>query len=160
MIKAMIAEIDRDAWHPNLRRLHDYWRSKRPVTGLPRRRDIDPVEIGPLLNYVLLLSVERDPLRFRYRLIGSAIADVSRPNVTGRYMDEVYPDIREKESYLDYVACCEQAAVRYYRGSSMFDPDFNFLSTDRILLPVTEESGSVDYILGGAIHRDASGTEI
>jgi hypothetical protein len=156
----MIVEIDQHEWHPRLKSLYAYWRSKHPADGLPRKRDIDPVEIGPLLNNVFLLSVERDPLRFRYRLLGSAIATVSRANVTGRYMDEVYPDAHEKPSYSDYIACTRDAAVRYYRGNTMFDPHFNFLSTDRLLLPVTEETGSVDFILGGAVYRDAAGAEI
>jgi len=156
----MLADVEQLVWHPKLRSLHDYWCSKRAPAGLPRKRDIDPVEIGSLLNNVFLVSVERDPVRFRYRLIGSAIIDVSRANMTGRTMDEAYPGIREKVTYLDYLACTEQASVRYYRGHTMFDPDFAFLTTDRILLPVTEDSGAVDFILGGAIHRDASGTEI
>lgn len=156
----MAVTLDRNVWHQRIRSLHDYWESKRPPNGLPRRRDIDPVEIGPLLNYIYMLSVERDPPRFRYRLVGSAVADVSRANVTGRYMDEVYPDIREKATYADYLVCSEQAVARYYRGPAMFDPDFSFLTTERLLLPVTEDSGSVDHILGIAVHRDAAGKEI
>lgn len=156
----MFADVEQLVWHPKLRSLHDYWRSKRASAGLPRKRDIDPAEIGSLLNNVFLVSVERDPIRFRYRLLGSAIIGVSRANMTGRTMDEAYPGIREKATYLDYLACTEQASVRYYRGHAMFDPDFAFLTTDRILLPMTDGSGAVDFILGGAIHRNGSGVEI
>jgi hypothetical protein len=80
--------------------------------------------------------------------------------MTGRTMDEDYPGIREKATDLDCLACTEQAYVRHHRGRTNFDPDFAFLTSDRILQPVTEESGTVDLILGGAIHCDASGAEI
>ena len=156
----MTGEIDRTAWHPKLQRLYDYWRSKRPAEGLPRKSDIDPVEIGPLLHDVFLVAVERPPLRFRFRLLGSGITSVSRPNVIGRTMDEVYPDVREKESYRDYVICSEAAEVRHYRGATMFNLDFNFLVTERLLLPVTEGSGKVDFILGAALYEDMAGKVI
>ncbi len=100
----MFADVEQLVWHPKLRSLHDYWRSKRASAGLPRKRDIDPAEIGSLLNNVFLVSVERDPIRFRYRLLGLAIIGVSRANMTGRTMDEAYPGIREKATYLDYLA--------------------------------------------------------
>lgn len=160
MMPCMVGESDRRAWHPKLQRLYDYWRSKCPAEGLPRRSDIDPVEIGPLLHDIFLVAVEREPLRFRFRLLGSGITTVSRPNVLGRTMDEVYPDVREKLTYQDYVICSETAAVRHYRGPTMFNPDFNFLVTERLLLPVSEGGGNVDFILGAAIYEDTSGKAI
>ena len=36
----------------------------------------------------------------------------------------------------------------------MFNPDFNFLVTERLLLPVTEGAGKVDFILGAALYED------
>ena len=50
--------------------------------------------------------------------------------------------------------CSEEAEVRHYRGATMFNPDFNFLVTERLLLPVTEGSGKVDFILGAALYED------
>jgi hypothetical protein len=63
----MLAGVEQLVWHPKPRSLHDYWRSKPASAGLPRKRDIDQVEIGSLLTNVILVSVERDPIRFRYR---------------------------------------------------------------------------------------------
>lgn len=156
----MIGEIDCSEWHRKLQRLYEYWRSKCPAKGLPRRSDIDPVEIAPLLHDVFLIAVEREPLRFRFKLLGSGIMTMSRPNIIGRYMDEVYPDVREKVSYRDYVTCSEEASVRHYRGAAMFNPDFDFLVTERLLLPVTKGTGVVDFILGAAVYKDASGKVI
>ena len=52
----------------------DYWDSKRGARRMPARRDIEPTEILDLLPYVVLIDVEREPLDFRYRLVGTAVA--------------------------------------------------------------------------------------
>jgi hypothetical protein len=52
----------------------DYWDSKRAGRRMPSRRDIEPTEILDLLPYVVLVDVEREPLDFRYRLVGTAVA--------------------------------------------------------------------------------------
>src|SRR5277367_4446374 len=57
---------------PRLRRLHDYWRSAHPTGGgLPGRQHLDPCDIAPLLRWIWMMDVHRDPLRFRYRLLGT-----------------------------------------------------------------------------------------
>jgi len=52
----------------------DYWDSKRAGRRMPARRDIEPTEILELLPYVVLIDVERSPVDFRYRLMGTAVA--------------------------------------------------------------------------------------
>lgn len=65
--------------HADLRRLHDYWSARRPrdVTpsggglGLPSRHDIDPVDLGWMLDRIALLECHDNPLRFRCRVAGT-----------------------------------------------------------------------------------------
>lgn len=72
-----------------VQRLHEYWRSKIAAQGsVPLRRDIDPIELPDLLPCLMLLDVERDPLRFRYRLVGTRVVDFSYHDFTGTYLDE------------------------------------------------------------------------
>lgn len=72
-----------------LHRLHEYWRSKMGAQGeVPRRRDIDPSEVRELLPNLMMVDVERDPLRFRYRLVGTRVVDFSYRDFTGTYLDE------------------------------------------------------------------------
>ena len=52
----------------------DYWDCKRDGRRMPARRDIEPTEIMELLPYVVLIDVERNPVDFRYRLMGTAVA--------------------------------------------------------------------------------------
>jgi hypothetical protein len=72
---------------PNLlERGLDYWDSKRAGRRMPRRRDIDPLEIPQLLSHVVLIDVLRDPLDFRYRLIGTAITARMGRDCTGEIL--------------------------------------------------------------------------
>jgi hypothetical protein len=67
-----------------------YWESKRAGRAMPARRDLDPVlEIPKLLQWVVLVDVLRDPLDFRFRLIGTGIVDKSRSNHTGKLFSEL-----------------------------------------------------------------------
>ena len=67
-----------------VQRLHEYWRAKSGADDpVPRRRDIDPVELPDLLPNLMLVDVERNPLRFRYRLVGTRVVDFSYHDFTG-----------------------------------------------------------------------------
>src|SRR5438270_776515 len=68
----------------------NYWLGKSIGQSLPRRRNIDPVDIPKLLPILMIVEVLR-PGRYRYRLIGTENADAFGMNATGRYLDEVLP---------------------------------------------------------------------
>jgi hypothetical protein len=48
-----------------------YWQGIRGGKPMPSRADLDPLHIPHLLPHVILVDVLREPLNFRYRLIGS-----------------------------------------------------------------------------------------
>ena len=77
--------------HPKLALLYDYWDSIRCGKAMPTRRDLDPIDISGLLPHIVLVDVEDDPLRFRYRLYGTAVAAARGRDLTGHYLDE--PDV-------------------------------------------------------------------
>ena len=52
--------------------LYRYWLAKRADRRMPARRDLDPCDIPKLLPYVMI--VEKADDRFRWRLVGSAVA--------------------------------------------------------------------------------------
>jgi hypothetical protein len=54
------------------------------------RADIDPVEIPPLLQHLMLVDVVANG-RFRYRLIGTGERRGTGAPRHGRYLDEVLP---------------------------------------------------------------------
>jgi len=82
-----IAEIT----SPRIHRLYSYWQSQQLHRGgsLPRRSDIAPDRIRDLLPNIMIVDVERDPLRFRYRLVGTRVVEYNGLEFTGRYLGEI-----------------------------------------------------------------------
>jgi len=76
---------------PRIHRLYDYWQHRRARRGgrLPKRGDIAPDEIKDLLPNIMIVDVERDPIRFRYRLVGTRVVEYNGVEFTGRYLGEI-----------------------------------------------------------------------
>lgn len=92
---------------PRIHRLYSYWQSQREGRGglLPRRSDIAPDQIRDLLPYIMIVDVERDPLRFRYRLVGTRVVEYNGVEFTGRYLGEIgWPEEQDLfDSYAEVV---------------------------------------------------------
>ncbi len=62
---------------------------------MPARRDIDPVEVPTLLPHLQLIEIVAGG-RFRYRLIGTALAEAFGRDYTGQYPDELFDAARAR----------------------------------------------------------------
>jgi hypothetical protein len=58
-----------------IQRMAAYLARKRGDRPMAARADIDPTEIRDFLPYIVLVDIERDPLRVYYRLVGTRIAE-------------------------------------------------------------------------------------
>lgn len=72
-----------------IRLLHDHWRSLRQGDSLPPKRSIEPAAIVPCLPYLSLAEVHRDPLRLRFRLVGTEIVQLRGGEFTWRWLDQL-----------------------------------------------------------------------
>src|SRR5215468_12784933 len=72
-----------------VRQLHAHWDKVRGGRLMPARTDIDPSAIKPLLPNIVIADVFHDPLRVRYRLVGTAVAERARFDFTGTWLHEV-----------------------------------------------------------------------
>ena len=86
-------EISDTIHHEKLSELYAYWKKIQGSRDIPARSDFDPLDIPHLLENIILLDVERDPLRFRVRVHGTALVKLRGRDLTGHYLDE--PDISE-----------------------------------------------------------------
>ena len=129
-----------------IRQLFDYWQSKRRDGQPPRRADIDPAEIPQLMPYLLLVDIETDPFRVRYRLVGTKIVDATGFEFTGRYLDEiVLPD--DEGPYLEsYQLCSERGVPVLARIKWRLDADTTG-EYDACFLPLSEDGRRVDKVL-------------
>ena len=93
-----VATQPRFVWNPDpsslpwekLRFLRTYWDSLKRGTAPPHYRAIDPLSMGPILGYVMLLEPVGGDRDFRYRLFGTAVATVSEFDLTGQLASSLH----------------------------------------------------------------------
>jgi hypothetical protein len=75
---------------PRIRRFRDYWNGKRASPdAIPLRADFDPAHLRELLANIVVIEVEQDPLRFRYRLVGTRVVEFNNLDFTGLYLGTI-----------------------------------------------------------------------
>jgi hypothetical protein len=130
---------------PELHRLYDYWAARRNGGRLPSRADIDPIELPFVLGDLLLVDVLREPLRFRYRLIGSNIVHPPDMDMNRRFVDE-HPDVEFRKQALSvYTQVAMTARPLSIRHDAIMDKRVRRHHT--LLLPLASDGGTVDMIL-------------
>lgn len=99
-----------------------------------------------------MLDVEREPLRFRYRLVGTEQVAAMGADLTGRYLDEAHPRFVTSLTYPDYVAAAERGEVRLHRGPPTFHINKDYVSIERLLLPLAADGSKVDKLLAITVY--------
>jgi hypothetical protein len=109
----MIVELDipfDKVTSPLVRGFYQIWNQKRGDRPMPSWQDIDPTEMRGLLPNMLVMSIEHDPFRVYYRLVGTKVASF-RHELTGRYLDQIteFPkDVRDELTGEYQLACREK----------------------------------------------------
>jgi hypothetical protein len=137
-----------------VRELYGYWRAIHPPGGgLPGRQHLDPVDIPSLLTWIWLIDVVRAPLRFRHRLIGTEHVRVMERDVTGQWLDVVYPRFQTSPAYQQFIACAERGETQYRSGLPLFHQPRELLSMERLLLPLARDGSEVNMILAITVYH-------
>jgi len=134
---------------PQQQYLYDYWRSKCRNGQLPRRRDINPVDIGEHLPMVSLVDIctRAAPMRFKYRLAGTGFWDLFEAEITGKYIDEL--PIGDRAKYWQRVMSRVAQLGRPSAGATRpGTPWRSHLTQFWVRLPLSEDGEKVSTILG------------
>jgi len=75
-----------------IRAFDAFWRGKITHDAIPKRRDIDPLELKALLPWLMVVEIEAEPFRVLYRLAGTKVVEMNRIELTGRYLDTLEED--------------------------------------------------------------------
>jgi hypothetical protein len=124
-----------------------YWLSTPRTGDIPKRSDFEPSDVPRLLPQIVLLEVLRDPLDFRYRVIGAHVREHFFEDYTGRLMSSVphiEPDGPLRQSLA--LAMHERKPVRPtdldYEG-----PKRLFKQSTEVILPLANEAGDVSHLI-------------
>jgi hypothetical protein len=75
----------------NVRQFLELWQAAHIDGRAPGKSFLDPLRLRFLLGSLSLLEVQSEPLRFRYRLVGTDIVQRLGHELTGKFLDE-HPD--------------------------------------------------------------------
>jgi hypothetical protein len=144
--------------HPKVARMVAYCRSIVPPDRLPGRAHFDPIAIGPLLPNVWLLEHEPGP-RFRYRLMGTRVAAAFQSDLTGRYVGEVHSAEASAAMHAYLMGVVDSRRPHFRSGSPTAWPIANFLTLERLYMPLARDGATVDMILGFTVFLKKDGSE-
>lgn len=131
-----------------LKLLADYWRSIANGAAVPLRRNFEPMSIPFLLPDVCMIELAQPERRFRYRLIGTRIAEKAGFDATGRFLDEL--DCGRTISFvIKLLQRCVDLRQPVASLSRFGKAGRTQLLVRRVFLPLTLGRGSVDQILCG-----------
>jgi hypothetical protein len=135
-----------------IRALYRYWLGKRHGRRAPARADIDPIELRSLLPHIYLFDVVEPGPRLRYRLVGTAIAEMAG-EVTGRFVDELLPPAVYARMHAHYVDVVRNLVGRYY-VADMTWRDRPHVRYHRLLLPLSDDQRAANMLLGISCYDD------
>ena len=138
--KSATASIFAPAYH--------WWLRVRRETGrLPRRSDLDPTDLTPkALPYVMMIDIDPDLQKLRWRLMGTAHVALNKKDLTGTLLEDAYPP---NSSSLPYVKGLYAQMIGERRPiwsiNDIAHPSHSLRMTiSRLMLPLSSDTISVD----------------
>jgi hypothetical protein len=144
---------------PILIELYRYWDMKRADRLFPSRASIDPSEIKRCLSRMMLVDVFREPLRFRYRLVGTGVSSlISKGELTGKWID--------RETYGEFAASLQDIYGRVaqtgrpVRGSGNLRQldGRDWVTFENILMPLGDSDDLVTMVMAGVVQTRRAGS--
>src|SRR5689334_18947960 len=129
----------------SIKELHDYWSARRGGRPMPRRSDIDPADIRHILPKVLLVDIEPQPFRVRYRVVGSDAAEWQGRDFTGCYLDEVR--FNKPDELLALYRRAAEEKVPTFRSDTWQLPNGIARAVETAILPLSEDGECVTQCL-------------
>jgi hypothetical protein len=130
--------------------LLSYWETARGTRPMPTKTDIDPVRLGAkLLPHVLLVELVAGG-RLRYRLCGTALIEAAGADITGKHVDELYPN-PAYTGYIDglYRRCIAERRPIYSESRYLASSSSLQRTARRLICPIAGEGAPVERFITG-----------
>lgn len=137
---------------PKLQILLDHYREVGGEKRMPSRRDIDPLQLGPVLPIIWLNEYEPAAGTFRYRLGGEAVNAVSGGSVAKRLLSDFVVGERFEVVNENFLKVLREEAALVTSGPLYRCSDRIGIG-ERLVLPLSSDGVTADGLLG-ATARD------
>jgi hypothetical protein len=131
-----------------LRKALAYWQRKCGGHHMPRRADIDPVEMPDLLPYVRLVDVVA-PGQYRYRVVGTELEQMHGGlKFAGRFVHEALPPPLADQVIPVYDECVRERRPVFLENRFLAPEGDRVARHSRVLfLPLSEDDETVSMVL-------------
>jgi hypothetical protein len=143
--------------HLKVRELTHYWLSIRPADSLPGRQHLDPCDIPKLLANILLIDICSSTSQFTWRLMGTSLVRIFSRDHTGLPFEVAYHAGKSSNAYRDMCEMIRTKQPRWRRGSASFMRDRDYLTVERVILPLARDGNMVDMAVGMILAHSADG---
>jgi hypothetical protein len=156
-VKALNQKAAREKWYhycdPSLAfsdpahgTLLNLWRSKAGDRSMPKRSEMTLRDLKDVLRHLIVLErVERNPSRYRGRLIGTSLTSMAGDQ-TGKMLDEVVP----AEHLPRWVECCDLildgAQPMRFVGRVHLEGK-EYLNAENLYVPLANDSGEPTFVM-------------
>lgn len=125
--------------------IYRYWSKKKCGQKLPRRQDIDPLEMKPWLPGIVLVDVA-EPRRITYRVVGTAVCQHRGFDPTGQSVEEGLYGNTRAEILENYRIAIDEKSIVYDYDMT---PSRSGLEREvgTLFLPLSNTGERVDQIL-------------
>jgi hypothetical protein len=123
-----------------------YWDGKRGTRRMPRRTDIDPLELVPYLPALMIVDVVADERRFVYRLVGTREVQARGRDPTGRTVGEAFIGSSRERVLANYERVRTTGRPHIDIGTVITTKD-RLDDSHVIFLPLSEDGQTVAQIL-------------
>jgi len=139
-------EID----NPVLSFFFDLWNARRGNRAMPARAQFNMRDLAAHLGWVSFIEVQPGMAEFRFRLVGSLVAQYFLSNGTGKTVREAFagssPAFIEDVLRLYRAPCTTQRPVRLM-GPGGFLKNVFFPDYDALYLPLSEDGVNVNMLM-------------
>ena len=143
--------------NPVLSSLEKYWQTLRRAQRLPQRNDIEPSQIDRALPHAFILQ-RVAPGIARMRVAGQHLHDLLQMDARGMPLSTLFEPVA-REQIADLIECAFQEpaiiAVPLVSTGSIVRPG---LKGTMLLLPLNDEKGETNRILGAIVTEGQIGT--
>ncbi|MBX3445176.1 MAG: PAS domain-containing protein [Parvibaculaceae bacterium] len=135
---------------PKLAALHAWWRAKQEAKAgaLPSRGDVDPAELRHMLPHIALVDVLRDPLDWRYRLVGTRLVEVMGGERTGKRMRELLTPPAIEGSVVLMTRLLETRMPLAFTGT-LYWLEREYVGFHALALPLSSTGADIDMAVMG-----------
>lgn len=131
---------------PVTRALRDHWLGLRGDGQIPDWKSFDPIAVRKLLPHLIVVDCLPEPLRFRFRLIGTFVTNMAGRDSTGRMLDaDLYGDRLEAMTW-HYRQSAETGKPLATLGTVHFIKR-DWVVAEHVFLPFAPPGGPVNVIM-------------